>query len=414
MKSEQSTEANPVDWEAVRKDFPVLNQRVQGHELVYLDSAASSQKPRQVVDALVRYYEHDHANVHRGLHELSNRATAAYEGAREKVARYLGARTAEEVVFTRGTTEGVNLVANAWGSKFLKPGDKILLTEMEHHSNLVPWLLLAERQGVQIRYVPVTDGGELDLSGIGDLMGGVKFFAFTHVSNSLGTVNPAAELCRMARERGITTLVDAAQSVGHMPLNVQEMGCDFLVFSGHKMCAPTGIGALYGRREVLESMPPWHGGGEMINAVTYEKASFKQPPHRFEAGTPNIADAVGLGAAVDYLEGLGRPAIEAHDREMVGYALERFSEVSGLRVIGPRRGRAALVSFVMETVHPHDLTTYADRYGVALRGGHHCNQPLMKKYGLPGTTRASFYFYNTLSEVDRLVEVLQQANRFFA
>jgi cysteine desulfurase/selenocysteine lyase len=415
MNSEQLTVANPVDWAAVRKDFPVLDQRVQGHELVYLDSAASSQKPRQVVEALVRYYEHDHANVHRGLHELSNRATAAYEGARDKVARYLGARSAEEVVFTRGTTEGVNLVANAWGGKFLKSGDEVLLTEMEHHSNLVPWLLLAERQGVRIRYVPVTAGGELELGGIGDLMGPrVKLFAFTHVSNSLGTVNPAAELCRMARDRGITTLVDAAQSAGHMPLDVQEMGCDLLVFSGHKMCAPTGIGALYGRREVLESMPPWHGGGEMINAVTYEKASFKQPPHRFEAGTPNIADAVGLGAAVDYLERLGRPAIEAHDRELVGYALERLSEVSGLRVIGPRQGRAALVSFVMDTVHPHDLTTYADRYGVALRGGHHCNQPLMKKYGLPGTTRASFYFYNTKTEVERLVEVLQQANRFFA
>jgi cysteine desulfurase/selenocysteine lyase len=421
MKTEQAgtkdegTGRRSVNWEAVRADFPILFQKVQGHDLVYLDNAASSQKPRQVLDAMVRYYEHDNANVHRGLHELSSRATAAYEGARETVARYLGAENPGEVVFTRGTTEGVNLVANAWGGKFVKEGDVILLTEMEHHSNLVPWLLLAERSGARIRYVPVTAGGLLDLERLPELLTPeVKIFAFTHVSNSLGTVNPAAELCRMARSQGVTTLVDAAQSAGHMPLNVREMGCDFLVFSGHKMCAPTGIGALYGRMSVLEAMPPWHGGGEMINAVTYERATYKAPPHRFEAGTPNIGGAVGLAAAVDYLEAIGRESIHAHDTALVEYALERLVDVPGLKVIGPVKGRASLVSFVLEAAHPHDLTTYADRYGLALRGGHHCNQPLMRKFGLPGTTRASFYFYNTPAEVDRMIEVLGKAQQFFA
>jgi len=408
---------NTVDWAAVRAEFPILDQEVQGRRLVYLDSAASSQKPRAVIDALVRYYEHDNANVHRGLHELSTRATTAYEGAREKVARYLGAASAEEVVFTRGTTEGVNLVANTWGPANLRAGDVVLLTEMEHHSNLVPWMLLAERLGLRLRHVPVTDEGLLDLAKLPELLTPeVKLFAFTHISNSLGTVNPVAQLCAAARAVGAVTLVDAAQSAGHLPVNVQELGCDFLVFSGHKMCAPTGIGALYGRRALLEAMPPWHGGGEMINSVTFEKVTFKAPPHRFEAGTPNIAGAVGLGAAVGYLEKLGRAAIFAHDQQLVGYAMERLAGVPGLRIIGPPRGgaqRAGLVSFVMEAAHPHDLTTFADRYGLALRGGHHCNQPLMRKWRLPGTTRASFYFYNTTGEVDRMVEVLHEAHRFF-
>ncbi len=403
-----------VDWAAIREDFPILKQEVGGHPLVYLDSAASSQKPRQVIEALRHYYEHDNANVHRGLHELSSRATDAYEGAREKVARYLGAASAEEIVFTRGTTEGINLVANAWAGKFLKAGDVVLLTEMEHHSNIVPWQLLAERSGVRIKYLPVLADGTLALEQLDAfLTPEVKLFAFTHISNSLGTINPAAELCAAARKVGAISLVDAAQSAGHLKVNVQEMGCDFLVFSGHKMCAPTGIGALYGRRDLLEATPPWHGGGEMISTVTFERATFKNAPHKFEAGTPNIADAIGLGAAIDYIESIGRDAIFEHDAALADHAIGAMSMMPGMRILGPRGRRAGLVGFTMEAAHPHDVTTFANEYGLALRGGHHCNQPLMRKFGLPGTTRASFYFYNTHAEVDRLIEVLGKVQKFF-
>ena len=404
-----------VDWKEVREDFPILDQRVHGQPLVYFDNAATTQKPRAVIEALRRYYEHDNANVHRGLHELSSRATEAYEGARARVAQYLGAASADEIVFTRGTTESINLVAQAWGGKFLRAGDVILLTEMEHHSNLVPWQLLAERTGARLRFVPVRDDGTLALEKLEQLLTAeVKLFAFTHVSNSLGTINPVADLCAKARAIGAVTLVDAAQSAGHMPVNVREIGCDFFAFSGHKMCAPTGSGALYGRAEMLEAMPPWHGGGEMIVSVTLEKSSFKKPPHRFEAGTPNIAGAIGLAAAIDYLEGIGRPAIAEHDAQLTQYALNRFAELPGMRVLGPPGERGAILGFVMEHVHPHDLTTFADQRGLALRGGHHCNQPLMRRFGLPGTTRASFYFYNTTDEIDRMILILRDAVRFFA
>jgi cysteine desulfurase/selenocysteine lyase len=403
-----------VNGEAIRADFPILDQQVHGKPLIYFDSAASSQKPRVVLDALRHYYEHDNANVHRGLHALSTRATEAYEGAREKVARFLGAASAEEIVFTRGTTEGINLVAQAWGGKFVREGDVILLTEMEHHSNLVPWQLLAERTGARLRFVPVREDGTLEMESLPALLTPeVKLFAFTHISNSLGTINPVAELCRAARAVGAVTLVDAAQSGGHLPIDVRALGCDFLAVSGHKMCAPTGIGALYGRAELLEATPPWHGGGEMILSVSYERSTYKNAPHKFEAGTPNIGDAIGLGAAVDYLEGIGREAIFAHDAELAAYAHERLAALPGMRVLGPRE-RGGLVGFVMDAVHPHDLTTYADQHGLAMRGGHHCNQPLMKKFGLPGTTRASFYFYNTKAEIDRMIEILEGAVRFFA
>jgi cysteine desulfurase/selenocysteine lyase len=403
-----------IDWKAIRKDFPILDQEVHGHPLVYFDNAATTQKPTKVVDALREYYEHDNANVHRGLHELSSRATEAYEGARARVAQFIGAASAEEIVFTRGTTESINLVAQAWGKKFLKAGEVILLTEMEHHSNLVPWQLLAERTGARLRFVPVLDDGTLPLEQIEHLLTAeVKLFAFTHISNSLGTINPVAELCAKARAVGAVTLIDAAQSAGHMPVNVQEIGCDFLAFSGHKMCGPTGSGALYGRAEMLDAMPPWHGGGEMIVSVTLEKSSFKKPPHRFEAGTPNIAGAIGLAAAIDYLEDLGRDAIFEHDSQLTRYALDRFAEVPGMRVLGPPEQRGALVGFAMDAAHPHDLTTFADQRGLALRGGHHCNQPLMRRFGLPGTTRASFYFYNTTEEIDRMIDILAEAARFF-
>jgi len=406
--------ASQVDWATLRQDFPILRERVNSHALIYFDNAASSQKPTAMLDVVRNYYEHENANVHRGLHALSARATEHYEKSRQRVADFIGAKTADEIVFTRGTTESINLVAQAWGGKFLRANDVILLTEMEHHSNLVSWQLLAERIGAKIRYVPVRDDGTLELEKISSLLTPeVKMFAFTHVSNSLGTINPVADLCAKARAVGAVTLVDAAQSIGHMPLNVQEIGCDFLAFSGHKMCAPTGIGALYGRMEILDATPPWHGGGEMITSVTLEKSSYKKPPHRFEAGTPNIAGAIGLAAAIDYLEGIGRPEIYEHDVDLATYALERMNEVKGLRVIGPTQNRAGVISFVMDAAHPHDLTTFADRYGLAMRGGHHCNQPLMRRFGLTGTTRASFYLYNTREEIDRMIDILQKAVSFF-
>jgi cysteine desulfurase/selenocysteine lyase len=404
-----------VDWNRLRADFQILQQEVRGHPLIYFDNAATTQKPRAVIDALRHYYEHDNANVHRGLHELSSRATEAYESSRARVAGYLGAATADEIVFTRGTSESINLVAQSWGGKFLRTGDVILLTEMEHHSNLVPWQLIAERTGVRLRFVPAREDGTLALDQLASLLTNeVKLFAFTHVSNSLGTINPVAELCAKARAVGALTLVDAAQSAGHMPLDVQKLGCDFLAFSGHKMCGPTGIGALYGRAEILEGMPPWQGGGEMIVSVALEKSTFKKAPHRFEAGTPNIAGAIGLAAAIDYLERIGRGAIFEHDEALALYAMKRLGELPDVRVLGPRDRRGALVSFVMSTAHPHDVTTFADQHGLALRGGHHCNQPLMRKLGLPGTARASFYFYNQREEIDAMIDILALAQRFFA
>jgi cysteine desulfurase/selenocysteine lyase len=418
MMTSTSTALDPAptapDWEAVRDEFPILAQQIHGHPLIYFDNGATSQKPKAVIETLRHYYEHDNANVHRGLHELSSRATEAYESARAKVACYLGAAGQDEIVFTRGTTEAINLVAHSWGGKFVRAGDVILLTEMEHHSNLVPWQLLAERTGARLRFVPVRDDGTLDLDQLDSLLTSeVKLFAFTHISNSLGTINPVAELCRAARAVGAVTLVDAAQSAGHLPIDVRQIGCDFLALSGHKMCGPTGIGVLYGRAERLAEMPPWHGGGEMIVSVSLEKSSYKDAPHRFEAGTPNIAGAVALGAAIDYLEGIGRDAIFQHDLSLARHAISRLSALPGMRILGPLDQRGGLVGFVMEGTHPHDLTTYADQYGLALRGGHHCNQPLMKKFRLPGTTRASFYFYNTTAEIDRMIEILEAARLFF-
>ena len=404
-----------VDWAKLRADFPILDQEVHGHPLIYFDNAASSQKPRVVLDALRHYYERDNANVHRGIHELSNRATAAFEASRVRAAKFINAKTDEEIIFTRGTTEGINLVAQSWGAKNIKAGDKILLTEMEHHSNIVPWQMLAERTGATLVYLPVTgDEGLLDLSRLdGLLTKEVKIFAFTHISNSLGTVNPVAELCERARKLGVTTLVDAAQSAGHRPLDVREIGCDFLAFSGHKICGPTGIGVLWGRQEILDSMPPYQGGGEMILNVDFFKTTYKPAPHRFEAGTPDISGVIGLHAALDYLDAIGRDNIFKHDQELAGYAYEQLARLKGVRLFGPKSGRAGLVSFLLDDVHAHDVVTVADRHGVALRGGHHCNQPLMKKLGVSSTARASFYFYNTREEVDRFIEVVREIQKFF-
>jgi cysteine desulfurase/selenocysteine lyase len=402
-----------IDWTSIRNDFPILNQDVHGHPLIYFDNAASSQKPRQVIQALVNYYERDNANVHRGLHELSNRATDAYEEARRKVARYLGA-SEDEIIYTRGTTEGINLVAQSWGRANLKAGDVILVTEMEHHSNLVPWQLLAAQTGAVLKHIPVTDEGVLDLDSVDALLTEqVKLLSFVHVSNSLGTINPAKLLIDKAHAVGARVLLDGAQSAGHMPVNVRELDCDFYAFSGHKMCAPTGIGALYVRQSILNDMPPWQGGGEMIVRVQFGSSTFKEGPARFEAGTPDISGAIVLGTAIDYLEALGRQAIFEHDSRLTQHALNRMSEIEGLRIFGQREPRGALVAFALEGAHPHDLTTYANTKGLALRGGHHCTQPLMRKFKVPSTSRASFYFYNTLEEVDRMIDILQEARKFF-
>lgn len=408
------SQATP-DWSKLRADFPILNQQVHGKPLVYFDNAATSQKPRAVIEALVHYYERDNANVHRGIHELSNRATAAFEAARTRAARFINARSAEEIIFTRGTTEGINLVANSWGAQNLKPGDVILLTEVEHHSNIVPWQLIAQRTGAKLAYVPVTgDEGVLDLSRLDSLLTReVKLFSMVHISNSMGTVNPVAELCARARKLGITTLVDGAQSAGHMPIDVQAIGCDFFAFSGHKICGPTGIGVLWGRQELLDSMPPYQGGGEMILSVGYHQTEYKKAPHRFEAGTPDISGPVGLHAAMDYLDAIGRENIWRHDQELANYAYEQLAGLKDIRLFGPKNGRAGLVSFLLKDVHAHDVVTLADQAGLALRGGHHCTQPLMHKLGVESTARASFYFYNTRTEVDKLVDAMKEIQKFF-
>jgi len=370
---------------------------------------------------LTRYYEHDNANVHRGIHELSNRATNAFEVARARAAKFINAKSAGEIVFVRGTTEGINLVASSWGTKNLKSGDVILLTEMEHHSNLVPWQLLAKKTGAKISYLPVTgDEGLLDLSKLDSLLTKqVKIFSMVHISNSLGTLNPVTELCARARKLGIVTLVDGAQSAGHLPVDVQAIGCDFFAFSGHKICGPTGIGVLWGRQEILDAMPPYQGGGEMILSVGYDKTEFKHAPYRFEAGTPDISGPIGLHAAMDYLDAIGRENIWRHDQELANHTYEKLSALKDIRLFGPKLNsanvhlRAGLVSFLLKDVHAHDVVTLADQAGVALRGGHHCTQPLMHKLGVESTARASFYFYNTQAELDQFVEVVKEIQKFF-
>jgi cysteine desulfurase/selenocysteine lyase len=404
-----------TDFAALRADFPILDQKVNGQPLIYFDNAATSQKPRAVIEALDQYYERDNANVHRGIHELSNRATAAFEASRVRAAKFINARSPDEIIFTRGTTEGVNLVATAWGNQNVKAGDVILLTEMEHHSNLVPWQMLAARTGAKLAFLPVTgDIGQIDMKRVDELLTSkVKLFSMVHISNSLGTINPVVELCARARKLGVTTFVDAAQSSGHRRLDVQEIGCDFLAFSGHKMCGPTGIGVLYGRQEVLEPMPPYHGGGEMILNVEYQQSTWKPAPHKFEAGTPDIAGVIGLAAAMDYLDQVGRDQIAQHDLELGAYAFAKLSGLKNIRLFGPHVGRAGLVSFLLNGVHAHDVTELANQQGIALRGGHHCTQPLMHKLGVESTSRASFYFYNTTAEIDRLIEVLKEIQKFF-
>ena len=414
MKNFADKTKSKIDWEAVRSDFPILNQKVNGHPLVYLDNAASSQKPQVVIDAIRNHYENNNANVHRGIHELSNRSTETYENARQRVAKYLNAKNRDEIIFTRGTTESINLVAQSWGQSNLKEGDTILLTEMEHHSNLVPWQLLSKRIGIKLEFIPVTvDDGLLDLSDLDSKLERAKLLAFTHFSNTMGSINPAKELCQRARDAEVISLVDAAQSAGHTLVDVQEIGCDFLAFSGHKICGPTGIGILYGRQEHLEEMPPYQGGGEMISKVGYMESLFTVPPHKFEAGTPNIAGAAGLHAAIDYLDGIGREAIFEHDQHLASRALEQLAEIDNIRIFGPSGQRSAVLSFILPDVHALDLATMADQKGVAIRAGHHCNQPLLEKLGVTATARASFSFYNNESEIDRFIEVIHQVRKLF-
>jgi cysteine desulfurase/selenocysteine lyase len=405
-----------LDIRAIRAEFPILDQEVNGHRLVYLDNAASSQKPRTVLAALEHYYRHDHANVHRGIHALSTRATEAYEGARARAARYIGASDPGEVVFVRGTTEGINLVATAWGGQNLREGDEILLTVLEHHSNIVPWQLVAQRSGARLKSVDISDDGRLRLDQLDDLLSErTRLVGVTHVSNALGTINPVQEIVAAAKRVGATVLVDGAQAAPHLPIDVGALGCDFYALSGHKMCGPTGIGVLWGRRELLEEMAPYQGGGEMIEIVELERSTYKPAPQKFEAGTPNVAGAVGLAAAMDYLEEIGLERIHAHEHDLVMYALERGAEIPGFRDLGPvGDDRAGVLSFELGDIHPHDLAQVLDSHGIAVRAGHHCNQPLMRRLGLGATTRASFYLYNDRDDVDALCAGLRAAIEFFS
>jgi cysteine desulfurase/selenocysteine lyase len=407
---------SPLDVAAIREDFPILDQEVNGHRLVYLDSAASSQKPRAVVEALEEYYEHDHANVHRGIHELSMRATDAYEGARARAARFMGAADPAEVVFVRGTTEGINLVASAWGMDNVGEDDEILLTVLEHHSNIVPWQLLASRTGVRLKSLDISDDGRLRMDQLSGLLTErTKLVCVTHVSNTLGTVNPVREIVETAHAVGAKVLVDGAQAAPHLPFDVSALGCDFYAFSGHKMLGPTGIGVLWGRRELLEEMSPYQGGGEMIEIVELERSTYKPPPQKFEAGTPNIADAVGLAKAMDYLDGLGRQRVVEHEHALIEYALERGAEIPSFHGFGPTGpDRSGVLSFELGDIHPHDLAQILNDRGVAVRAGHHCNQPLMRRLGLGATTRASFYVYNDRDDVDALFEGIEGAIEFFS
>jgi len=396
--------------ERAREDFPILKRKVWGKPLVYLDNAATTQKPRVVIDAIRSYYATSNANVHRGLHELSERATRKYEEARAGAARFLNAGDDREIVFVRGTTEAINLVAQSFARPLLRGGDEVLITAMEHHANIVPWQMVCAQTGASLKVVPVTGAGELDPDSYGALLSPrTRLVAVTHVSNALGTVNPVREMIGMAHDRTIPVLVDGAQAAPHLKVDVRDLGCDFYAFSGHKVYGPTGIGVLYGKREHLEAMPPYQGGGDMILRVTFEKTTYNEIPYKFEAGTPNIAGAIGLCAALGYLDGLGRDAVATHEEELLAYATEAVGRIRGLRIVGTARRKAGILSFVLEGVHPHDLGTVLDHEGVAIRSGHHCAMPLMDALGLPATARASFGLYNTRAEVDALVEGIWKA-----
>jgi cysteine desulfurase / selenocysteine lyase len=409
------TSPQALDVDLVRRDFPILRQRIRGKPLVYLDNAATAQKPQVVIDAVSDFYARDNANIHRGVHRLSEAATAAFEEARRKVARYLNARESCEVVFTRGTTDSINLVAQSYGRSFLKAGDEILITGMEHHSNIVPWQLLCEQVGARLRAAPPTPAGEIDLAAFQErLTDRTRLVAVVQLSNALGTINPIKRLIGWAHQRNVPVLIDGAQSAAHLPVDVQELGCDFFAFSGHKVFGPTGVGILYGRESLLERMPPAQGGGGMIESVTLEGSTWAPLPSKFEAGTPMIAQAIGLGAALDYVSRIGLDAIAAWEHELLTHATDRLSRIDGLRIIGTAKDKASVVSFVLEGVHPHDVGTFLDHEGVAIRVGHHCAQPVMLHFGVPATARASLAFYNTKEEVDALADCVSRVKRIFA
>ena len=404
-----------LDLDKIRQDFPILHQQVHGRDLVYLDNAASSQKPVQVIDAISDYYRKDNANVHRGVHKLSQRATDAYEGSRVKVRDFLNAQSDKEIIFVRGATEAINLIAQSFVRPQIQADDEILISHMEHHANIVPWQMLCEQTGAKLKVIPMTEVGELDLSTLDELLNErTKILAVGHVSNALGTINPVKEMIAKAHAKDIPVLIDGAQAVPHMVVDVQDLDCDFYVFSAHKMFGPTGIGALYGKQTLLENMPPWQGGGDMILSVSFEHTQYNELPYKFEAGTPHIAGAIGLGAAIDYMQDLGITNIAQHEHDLLVAATEKLSAMEGVRIIGTAKEKASVLSFMIEGVHPHDVGTIFDQEGVAIRTGHHCAQPIMQFYGIPATARASFAFYNTMEEVDALVMGIKKVQELFA
>ena len=410
----QLARPGPLDVERVRRDFPILGTRVGNAPLIYLDNAATTQKPQVVIAALERFYAQENANIHRGIHYLSERATDAYENARRRIAGFIHAPREREVIFVRGATEGINLVAQSFGRRFVHEGDEILISTLEHHANIVPWQMMAEERGAGIRVIPMDDRGVLDLEAFENLLSEkTRIVGLTHISNALGTVNPVAEMIAAAHARDIPVLIDGAQAAPHVAVDVEELDCDFFVFSGHKVFGPTGIGILYGKEKWLSEMPPYQGGGEMIRSVTFEKTLYREIPEKFEAGTPHIGGVIALAEAIDYLDELGKPAVEAYEADLVSYALERLGTIDGLRVVGTAPQRASVVSFWIDDVHPHDIGTFLDSDGIAIRAGHHCAQPLMKRLGLPGTARASFSIYNTREEIDQLDLSLRKIIRFF-
>jgi cysteine desulfurase/selenocysteine lyase len=410
-----SRTSESFDVERVRADFPVLHQTVNGKPLIYLDNGASSQVPQVVIDRGSIYLEHEHSNIHRGVHYLSQRATTAYEGAREKVKRFINARESRECIFVRGTTEGINLVMHGYGRKFIERDDEIIISAMEHHANIVPWQMLCEEKGALLRVIPMNDAGELLLDEYDGLLNNrTKFVAITHVSNALGTINPIKEMIAQAHKYGVPVLIDGAQSAPHMPVDVQDLDCDFYTFSGHKMYAPTGSGIVYGKAQLLEKMNPFQGGGDMIKSVTFEKTTYAELPNKMEAGTPAIASQIGLGAAIDYLNSIGREQAAKHEAELLRYATERISAIEGVRIIGTARKKASVLSFVIDGIHPHDIGTILDQEGIAVRAGHHCAQPVMQRFKVPATARASFAFYNTKEEIDVLAKTIERVIEIFS
>jgi cysteine desulfurase/selenocysteine lyase len=414
VKDVGQSSGTELDVARLREDFPILRQKVHGKPLVYLDNAATSQKPQVVIDALTKYYSSQNANIHRGVHALSELATYEYEKARGKVKLFLNAAESREIIFVRGTTEGINLVAQSYGRKFIKAGDEIIISAMEHHSNIVPWQLLCEQTGAVLRIIPMNDDGELLIDEYEKLVNKkTKFVSVVYLSNSLGTINPVKQIIKRAHEFGIPVLVDGAQSTPHLAVDVQELDCDFYAFSGHKVCGPTGIGVLYGKANLLESMPPYQGGGDMISSVTFEKTTYNALPYKFEAGTPNIADTIALGVAIDYVHNLGLKAISSYEHDLLTYATEKLSSIEGVRIIGTSKKKSSVVSFIMGNIHAHDIGTIVDREGIAIRTGHHCTQPVMQRFGIPATARASFAFYNTMEEIDALARALLKVKEIF-